>query len=150
MSEILDPTQNYRVSPWKHLALILCGVFFILTLISYLRGDLPESGRWLWPMLFVPLFLFLLSIIYGDIPAQYYREEVAKAIPKASSKQLDRSVVAVILLFLGLVINCLLLAYSLWLDPLSFVTLLYAVYLAIMLFELPNSVKIFKFLQSLH
>lgn len=134
-------------TPWKNIGLAFCLILFCLMSYSYLRGNLEGSGAWLWPLLFVPLTLYFLGIIYGDVPSRYYKLSALTPFTIPFSMQYDRAVVAIILLFSGLAINAGLLLLALIFEASLWLVLFYAVYIGIMLFELPYSVKIFRFLQ---
>lgn len=125
-------------------------IFFILTLIDYFRGGLDDRAAWLWPMLFVPLILYLLGVIYGDVPARFYKLESLKPFPVPFAHQYDRCVLALIVLFTGLFLNFLLLLAALIFSDGQFLIGLYSLYMILMLLELPNSLRIFRFIQHIN
>lgn len=120
------------------------------TLFEYYRGGIDETGGWLWPMLFVPLILYLLGIVYGDVPARYYDLKVLKPFPVPFARQFDRCVLAIIVLFTGLFLNLLLLGLSLAVGAKLLLTVFYTLYMVLMLAELPNSLRIFRFIQHVN
>lgn len=138
------------ISPWKKTMLILVALLFGGTLFEYYRGGIDESGGWLWPMLFVPLILYLLGIVYGDVPARYYDLKVLKPFPVPFARQFDRCVLAIIVLFTGLFLNLVLLAVSLIVGAKLMLIVFYLLYMVLMLAELPNSLRIFRFIQHVN
>lgn len=138
------------ITPWKKAMLLGVGLLFGGTLIEYYRGGIAETGGWLWPMLFVPLMLYLLGIVYGDVPARYYDLKVLKPFPVPFARQFDRCVLAIIVLFTGLFLNMVLLAVSLLVGAKLMLTAFYILYMILMLAELPNSLRIFRFIQHVN
>ncbi len=63
--------------------------------------------------------------------------------------QFDRAVLAIVLLFSGITINVLLLILSLLFKAPSLLSILYGLYMAIVLLELPHSIRIFRNLQHI-
>lgn len=130
--------------------LLAVAALFGGTLFEYYRGGINETGGWLWPMLFIPLLLYLLGIVYGDVPARYYDLKVLKPFPVPFARQFDRCVLAIIVLFTGLFLNLLLLAISLLIGAKLLLTVFYVLYIVLMLAELPNSLRIFRFIQHVN
>lgn len=130
--------------------LLAVGALFLGTLFEYYRGGINETGGWLWPMLFIPLILYLLGIVYGDVPARYYDLKTLKPFPVPFARQFDRCVLAIIVLFTGLFLNLLLLAVSLIIGAKLLLTVFYGLYMVLMLAELPNSLRIFRFIQHVN
>lgn len=126
------------------------GLLFAATLFEFYRGGIEEPGGWLWPMLFVPLLLYLLGIVYGDVPARYYDLKVLKPFPVPFARQFDRCVLAIIVLFTGLFLNMVLLGVSLIIGAKLMLTVFYTLYMVLMLAELPNSLRIFRFIQHVN
>ena len=140
-----------RIALWKKLLLLAVVALFGRTLYEYFSGAIEGSGAWLWPMLFIPLLLYLMGIIYGDVPARYYSLKTLKPFPVPFARQFDRCVLALIVLFMGIFLNILLLATSLILSgPSSWQFIFYALYSVLMLIELPNSMRIFRFIQHVN
>lgn len=138
------------ITPWKKGMLLAVGALFLGTLFEYYRGGINETGGWLWPMLFIPLILYLLGIVYGDVPARYYDLKVLKPFPVPFARQFDRCVLAIIVLYTGLFLNMLLLAVSLLIGAKLLLTVFYLLYMVLMLAELPNSLRIFRFIQHVN
>ncbi len=130
--------------------LLAVAALFGGTLFEYYRGGINETGGWLWPMLFLPLILYLLGIVYGDVPARYYDLKVLKPFPVPFARQFDRCVLAIIVLFTGLFLNILLLAVTLIVGAKLLLTIFYLLYMVLMLAELPNSLRIFRFIQHVN
>ena len=143
-------SSDLGISWWKKALLLAFVAFFILTSLQYLRNEIKEQGAWLWPMLFVPLILYLLGVFYGEVPARFLKLDALRPFPVPFARQYDRCVLAVIVLFTGLFLNLLLLAASLVLSDSLFLKGLYCLYLALMLYELPNSLRIFRFIQHVN
>ncbi len=120
------------------------------TLFEYYTGGINENAGWLWPALFVPLTLYLLGIVYGDVPARYYDLKTLKPFPVPFARQFDRCVLSIVVLFTGLLLNIILLAVSLLLDAKLLLSVFYTLYMALMLAELPNSLRIFRFIQHVN
>lgn len=142
-----DPIQ---ITPWKKLMLATVVLLFGGTLFEYYRGGIEEEAGWLWPMLFIPLLLYLLGIVYGDVPARYYDLKTLKPFPVPFARQFDRCVLAIIVLYTGLFLNIVLLAVSLLIGATLLITIFYVLYMALMLAELPNSLRIFRFIQHVN
>ncbi len=138
------------ITPWKKVMLLAVGLLFGGTLFEYYRGGINETGGWLWPMLFIPLILYLLGIVYGDVPARYYDLKVLKPFPVPFARQFDRCVMAIIVLFTGLFLNLVLLTVSLIIGAKLMLTVFYVLYMVLMLAELPNSLRIFRFIQHVN
>ncbi len=138
------------ITPWKKAMLLAVALLFGGTLFEYYRGGIEERGGWLWPMLFIPLILYLLGIVYGDVPARYYDVKVLKPFPVPFARQFDRCVLAIIVLFTGLFLNLVLLAVSLLVGAKLMLTVFYTLYMVLMLAELPNSLRIFRFIQHVN
>ncbi|EDY81667.1 hypothetical protein VDG1235_1285 [Verrucomicrobiia bacterium DG1235] len=130
--------------------LLAVAALFGGTLFEYYRGGINETGGWLWPMLFVPLILYLLGIVYGDVPARYYDLKVLKPFPVPFARQFDRCVLAIIVLFTGLFLNIVLLSITLIVGAKLLLTVFYLLYMVLMLAELPNSLRIFRFIQHVN
>ncbi|MCH6258936.1 hypothetical protein MLD52_20440 [Puniceicoccaceae bacterium K14] len=135
---------------WKKAMIFAFLVFFLLTLIDYFKGGLDDRAAWLWPMLFVPLILYLLGVIYGDVPARFYKIDSLKPFPVPFAHQYDRCVLALIVLFTGLFLNFLLFLAAITFDSGHFLIGLYSLYMVLMLLELPNSLRIFRFIQHIN
>ncbi len=138
------------ITPWKKAMLFAVALLFGGTLFEYYRGGIDETGGWLWPMLFIPLILYLLGIVYGDVPARYYDLKVLKPFPVPFARQFDRCVLAIIVLFTGLFLNMVLLGVSLIVGAKLMLTIFYTLYMVLMLAELPNSLRIFRFIQHVN
>lgn len=141
--------QTHAITPWKNVAFYLCILLFLLSLISYLTGENYGNGQWLGPLLFVPLMLYFLGIMYGDVPSRFYQLSGLQPFPIPFSMQFDRAVLAIVLLFSGITLNVILLLFSILFGSPKFLTLLYGVYMLIVLFELPHSIRIFRYLQHI-
>ena len=63
--------------------------------------------------------------------------------------QFDRAVLAIVLLFSGITLNAILLRCSIFFGSSTFLTVLYGIYMLIVLFELPHSIRIFRYLQHI-
>jgi len=151
MSQNQQPKPDpIPITPWKKGMLAGVGLLFFGTLFEYYRGGINETGGWLWPMLFIPLILYLLGIVYGDVPARYYDLKVLKPFPVPFARQFDRCVLAIIVLFTGLFLNLLLLATSAIIGAKLLLTVFYTLYMILMLAELPNSLRIFRFIQHVN
>ncbi|MBK1880001.1 hypothetical protein [Pelagicoccus mobilis] len=151
MSQSVPPKPDpIPITPWKKGMLLGVGALFLGTLFEYYRGGINETGGWLWPMLFIPLILYLLGIVYGDVPARYYDLKVLKPFPVPFARQFDRCVLAIIVLYTGLFLNILLLAVSLLIGAKLLLTVFYVLYMVLMLAELPNSLRIFRFIQHVN
>ncbi|MDQ8202860.1 hypothetical protein [Pelagicoccus sp. SDUM812003] len=142
-----DPIQ---ITPWKKGMLLIVMLLFGATLFEYYTGGIEERAGWLWPMLFVPLILYLLGIVYGDVPARYYDLKTLKPFPVPFARQFDRCVLSLIVLFTGLLLNLVLLTTGLLMGAGALLTIFYALYMALMLAELPNSLRIFRFIQHVN
>ncbi|MDQ8186714.1 hypothetical protein [Pelagicoccus sp. SDUM812002] len=138
------------ITPWKKAMLLAVALLFGGTLFEYYRGGINEAGGWLWPMLFIPLILYLLGIVYGDVPARYYDLKILKPFPVPFARQFDRCVLAIIVLFTGLFLNMVLLAVSALIGAKLMLTVFYLLYMVLMLAELPNSLRIFRFIQHVN
>ncbi|MCB1123231.1 MAG: hypothetical protein KJT03_16875 [Verrucomicrobiae bacterium] len=141
--------QTHAITPWKNVAFYLCILLFLLSLASYLTGESYGNGQWLGPLLFVPLMLYFLGIMYGDVPSRFYQLSGLQPFPIPFSMQFDRAVLAIVLLFSGITLNVILLVFSIIFGSPKFLTLLYGVYMLIVLFELPHSIRIFRYLQHI-
>jgi len=141
------PVPHHRITPWKSLSFYLCVLLFLLTCVSYFLTPQHQRGDWLWPLIFVPLLFYLIGLIYGDIPSRYYQLSALKPFPIPFSMQFDRAVIAIVILFSGLILNALLLGLALLIAENYMVSLVFGLYMAIMMFELPHSVRIFRYLQ---
>ena len=139
----------HAITPWKNVAFYLCILLFILSLVSYITGKTYGDGQWLGPLLFVPLMLYFLGIMYGDVPSRFYQLSGLAPFPIPFSMQFDRAVLAIVLLFSGITLNALLLVCSIIFGSPTFLTLLYGIYMLIVLFELPHSIRIFRYLQHI-
>lgn len=139
----------HAITPWKNVAFYLCILLFILSLVSYITGKNYGNGQWLGPLLFVPLMLYFLGIMYGDVPSRFYQLSGLAPFPIPFSMQFDRAVLAIVLLFSGITLNVLLLICSILFGSPTFLTLLYGIYMLIVLFELPHSIRIFRYLQHI-
>jgi hypothetical protein len=104
---------------------------------------------WLWPLMFVPLTLYFLGIMYGDVPSRFYQLSGLQPFPIPFSMQFDRAVLAIVLLFSGITLNGVLLVVSFLMGAPIFMTALYVVYMVIVLIELPHSIRIFRYLQHI-
>lgn len=151
------PTQLAEPKPdpipitlWKKLMLGAVALLFGGTLFEYYRGGITGTGGWLWPMLFIPLILYLLGIVYGDVPARYYDLKVLRPFPVPFARQFDRCVLALIVLFTGLFLNFLLLIVTLIIGAEISLTVFYILYMVLMLVEMPNSLRIFRFIQHVN
>ena len=142
-----DPIQ---ITPWRKAMLLAIIALFGGTVFEYYTGGIRGPGAWLWPMLFIPLLLYLLGIVYGDVPARYYDLKTLKPFPVPFARQFDRCVLSIIVLFTGLFLNMVLLLISLFLGAQSLLTIFYCLYMALMLAELPNSLRIFRFIQHVN
>lgn len=142
-----DPIQ---ITPWKKAMLLAIIALFGGTVFEYYRGEISGPAAWLWPMLFIPLLLYLLGIVYGDVPARYYDLKTLKPFPVPFARQFDRCVLSIIVLFTGLFLNFVLLILSLLLGAQTLLTIFYSLYMALMLAELPNSLRIFRFIQHVN
>ena len=149
MTSIQKP-PSLGISIWKKALLIAFLCFFVLTFFKYATGGIDENAGWLWPMLFVPLILYLLGVFYGDVPSNFLNPKRLRPFPVSFSRQYDRSVVALIVLFTGLFFNCILLAAAFMFSDALFLKALYALYTLLMIYELPNSLKIFRFIQHVN
>jgi len=150
-----DAQDKLRAAPlkinlWKKLMLASVVALFALTLLEYYRGEITGNGAWLWPLLFVPLMMYLLGIVYGDVPARYYNTKLLKPFPVPFARQFDRCVLALVVLYTGLFLNIILLAVSLLAKADLLVIIFYGLYMALMLAELPNSLRIFRLIQHVN
>lgn len=126
-------------------------VLFLATVLEYLRGAIGEQQAWMWPMLFVPLSLYVIGLAYGDIPARYYSVENLQPFPAPFSQQFDRSLLAIIVLYTGITLNLVLLFLSIAIFETSLLLkLFYVLYLTLMLIEVPTSLRIFRFIQHVN
>jgi len=142
--------EKVKTSILKRGLLAAFFIFFGLTLFRYFNGDLQGEAAWLWPMLFVPLMLYLMGILYGDVPARYYRLDSLKPFPTPFANQYDRCVLALTALFSGLFLNFILLGLALFLQTQTILTILYTIYMVLMLIELPTTLRIFRFIQHVN
>lgn len=151
MPAVAEPKPDpIPITPWKKAMLFAVALLFGGTLFEYYRGGIDETGGALWPMLFIPLILYLLGIVYGDVPARYYDLKVLKPFPVPFARQFDRCVLAIIVLFTGLFLNLVLLGVSLIVGAKLILTVFYTLYMVLMLAELPNSLRIFRFIQHVN
>lgn len=151
MSNVREPKPDpIEITIWKKIMLFLVVLLFAATLFEYYRGKIDGTAAWLWPMLFVPLLLYLLGIVYGDVPARYYNLKVLRPFPVPFARQFDRCVLSLNVLFTGLFLNMLLLATSFVLDAQTLLSVFYSLYMLLMLAELPNSLRIFRFIQHVN
>jgi len=99
--------------------------------------------------MFLPLILYFLGIIYGDVPSRFYQLSGLKPFPIPFSMQFDRAVMAIVLLFSGITLNAMFLGLSFLFhsDPIQ--KAIYGLYMVIILFELPHSIRIFRYLQHI-
>ncbi|MCZ6675234.1 MAG: hypothetical protein O7C75_20055 [Verrucomicrobia bacterium] len=141
--------KTHAITPWKNVAFYLCILLFLLSLISYITGETYGDGQWLWPLLFVPLMLYFLGIMYGDVPSRFYQVSGLQPFPIPFSMQFDRAVLAIVLLFSGITLNGILLVFSIIFGAPLFLTILYGIYMGIVLVELPHSIRIFRYLQHI-
>lgn len=141
--------QTHAITPWKNVAFYLCIVLFTLTLVDYFARGNYGDAQWLWPLLFVPLMLYFLGIMYGDVPSRFYQLSGLQPFPIPFSMQFDRAVLAIVLLFSGITLNGILLAFSVIFGGTAFMITLYVVYMVIVLVELPHSIRIFRYLQHI-
>lgn len=141
--------QTHAITPWKNVAFYLCIVLFTLTLIDYFARGHYGDAQWLWPLLFVPLMLYFLGIMYGDVPSRFYQLSGLQPFPIPFSMQFDRAVLAIVLLFSGITLNGILLVFSIVFGGTVFMITLYVVYMVIVLVELPHSIRIFRYLQHI-
>ncbi len=141
--------QTHAITPWKNVAFYLCIVLFTLTLIDYFTRGNYGDAQWLWPLLFVPLMLYFLGIMYGDVPSRFYQLSGLQPFPIPFSMQFDRAVLAIVLLFSGITLNGILLVFSIVFGGTVFMITLYGVYMVIVLVELPHSIRIFRYLQHI-
>ena len=139
----------HAITPWKNVAFYLCILLFLLSLVSYITAKDFGNGKWLGPLLFVPLMLYFLGIMYGDVPSRFYQLSGLAPFPIPFSVQFDRAVLAIVLLFSGITLNALLLICSIIFGSPNFLTVLYGIYMLIVLFELPHSIRIFRYLQHI-
>jgi hypothetical protein len=144
-----QPKQTHAITPWKNVAFYLCILLFGLSLISYISGENYGNGQWLGPLLFVPLMLYFLGIMYGDVPSRFYQLSGLQPFPIPFSMQFDRAVLAIVLLFSGITLNGILLIFSFVFGSPTFLSFLYGIYMLIVLFELPHSIRIFRYLQHI-
>ena len=93
--------------------------------------------------------LYFLGIMYGDVPSRFYQLSGLQPFPIPFSMQFDRAVLAIVLLFSGITLNGILLIFSLIFGAPTFLSVLYAIYLGIVLVELPHSIRIFRYLQHI-
>lgn len=151
MSNAREPKPDpIEITIWKKIMLFLVVLLFAATLFEYYRGKIDGPAAWLWPMLFIPLLLYLLGIVYGDVPARYYNLKVLRPFPVPFARQFDRCVLSLNVLFTGLFLNMLLLATSFVLDAQTLLSVFYSLYMLLMLAELPNSLRIFRFIQHVN
>lgn len=139
----------HAITPWKNVAFYLCILLFLLSLVSYITGKNYGDGQWLGPLLFVPLMLYFLGIMYGDVPSRFYQLSGLAPFPIPFSMQFDRAVLAIVLLFSGITLNAILFLCSIIFGSPTFLTILYGIYMLIVLFELPHSIRIFRYLQHI-
>lgn len=139
----------HAITPWKNVAFYLCILLFLLSFVSYITGKNYGNGQWLGPLLFVPLMLYFLGIMYGDVPSRFYQLSGLAPFPIPFSMQFDRAVLAIVLLFSGITLNGILLLFSILFGAPTFLTVLYGIYMLIVLFELPHSIRIFRYLQHI-
>ena len=144
-----EKKATHAITPWKNVAFYLCILLFLLSLVSYITGKNYGNGQWLGPLLFVPLMLYFLGIMYGDVPSRFYQLSGLQPFPIPFSMQFDRAVLAIVLLFSGITLNGILLLFSVIFGSPSFLTALYGIYMLIVLFELPHSIRIFRYLQHI-
>jgi len=141
--------QAHSITPWKNIGFYLCLLLFFLSSFSYFSTPERSSGDWLWPLMFVPLILYFLGIIYGDVPSRYYKLSALTPFPIPFSMQFDRAVMAIVLLFSGITLNGFFLLLSYIFDSDSIQKAIYGIYMVIILFELPHSIRIFRYLQHI-
>lgn len=150
-TQIAEPKPDpIPITLWKKLMLGAVALLFGGTLFEYYRGGISGAGGWLWPMLFIPLILYLLGIVYGDVPARYYDLKTLRPFPVPFARQFDRCVLALIVLFTGLFLNLLLLIVTLIIGAEISLTVFYVLYMVLMLVEMPNSLRIFRFIQHVN
>ena len=70
---IKEKKAAHAITPWKNVAFYLYILLFLLSLVSYITGKNYGNGQWLGPLLFVPLMLYFLGIMYGDVPSRFYQ-----------------------------------------------------------------------------
>lgn len=151
MSTDFEPKPDaIQITPWKKAMLLTVILLFGATLYEYYSGGIDENAGWLWPMLFIPLLLYLLGIVYGDVPARYYDLKTLKPFPVPFARQFDRCVLSIIVLFTGLFLNIVLLCVGFLLGAKPLLSIFYGLYMALMLAELPNSLRIFRFIQHVN
>jgi len=143
--------DDKKLASFLKLGLLLAfTTFFGFTLYRYFKGELQGNATWLWPLLFVPLMLYLLGILFGDVPARYFRIDPLKPFPTPFANQYDRCVLALIALFSGLFLNAGFLVLALIFGAQGILTILYAVYMVLMTIELPTTLRIFRFIQHVN
>lgn len=142
--------DSTKIALWKRGLLLAFVVFFALTLYRYFNGELQGNAPWLWPLLFVPLLLYLMGILYGDVPARYYRLDSLKPFPTHFASQYDRCVLALVALFSGLFLNFILLGLAIWHGSQAILIILYFVYMVLMVIELPTTLRIFRYIQHVN
>ena len=145
----IQTKQTHAITPWKNVAFYLCILLFLLSLVSYITGKNYGNGQWLGPLLFVPLMLYFLGIMYGDVPSRFYQLSGLQPFPIPFSMQFDRAVLAIVLLFSGITLNAILFVFSIVFGSPGFLTTLYGIYMGIVLIELPHSIRIFRYLQHI-
>jgi hypothetical protein len=141
---------QHRIRLWKTLSLGLLILFFVLSLVWLINKPERVAQDWMWPVLFIPPLFYLFGINLEDLPARYYTLGALEPFPIPFSMMFDRAVIAIIILFSGLILNAVFLIASLAIEPLTLQNLLFGLYMGIMLLELPNSIRIFRFLQHVH
>ena len=142
--------DSIKVALWKRGLLLAFVVFFALTLYRYFNGELQGNAPWLWPLLFIPLLLYLMGILYGDVPARYYKLDSLKPFPTPFAYQYDRCVLALVALFSGLFLNFILLGLAMWHSSQAILIILYFVYMVLMMIELPTTLRIFRYIQHVN
>ncbi len=122
------------------------------------KAETPANGPvevrtpadWMWLLIFIPPMFYLAGINLEDLPARYYTLGALEPFPIPFSMMFDRAVIAMIIIFSGLILNVVFLLVSLVVEPFTWQNMFFCLYMAIMLWELPNSVRIFRFLQHVH
>ncbi|MGF1449408.1 MAG: hypothetical protein ACFB20_08335 [Opitutales bacterium] len=112
--------------------------------------EVRTLADWMWLLIFIPPMFYLAGINLEDLPARYYTLGALEPFPIPFSMMFDRAVIAMIIIFSGLILNVVFLLGSLIVEPFTWQNMFFCLYMAIMLWELPNSVRIFRFLQHVH
>ncbi|MGF1484567.1 MAG: hypothetical protein ACFBZ8_09400 [Opitutales bacterium] len=141
---------QHQIKLWKTLTTGVLLLLFLLTLVWFLKEPNRTLVDLMWLLVFIPPIFYLMGINLEDLPARYYTLGALEPFPIPFSMMFDRAVIAMIIIFSGLILNAVFLIVSASIEMSTFQNLFFCLYMGIMLWELPNSVRIFRFLQHVH